>query len=540
MSSILQRSLLLMVLFGGISVLHAQYAVGTSSVVVAGNNVVASASIVPDPIAATWYQKAQFEVTGAQLVHGGNSVQFASPYSYTDAYNTRTAYTSSVSYSTPYDRSTAYTLTANYGGILQFYTYTNGFPAYYYDPCLFSSNWGVSTYIDTHSWSGGTNSPSLNNVVTVSGWSFGSTQSSLLPITVSVSPNNPSLGGGQSQSFIASVSGGPSGRSNAVTWSLSGPGSLSSTGTYTAPAGLISSGSYAYVTATSVADTTKSGTATVYISPISVAVSPASVTVNAGMSQQFTANVNYGANTAVTWSVVNSTGTVVTTSGTVTSGGFYSAPTTPGTYYVRATSAADTSKWAQSTVTVPSVAVAISPTAIGLNQGATQQFAATVTGASNTGVTWSVVNASGSVITDGGTINTGGLYTAPTKGGTYYVRATSVADTTKWAQSSVTVPNSLTVRITKPVNNQYVSNGGTITCVASATDSDPNATLTYEWEINGEIVEGQQISYPLPSWPGFIPQSQAKILSITVTVTDSSGISATATINVRQWGYSVN
>src|SRR6185503_19124416 len=49
----------------------------------------------------------------------------------------------------------------------------------------------------------------------------------------------------------------------------------------------------------------------------------------------------------------------------------------------------------------------------------TQQFTATVTGASDTAVTWSA---------SGGTITAAGLFTAPQIGGSYVVRATSVAD----------------------------------------------------------------------------------------------------------------
>jgi hypothetical protein len=69
---------------------------------------------------------------------------------------------------------------------------------------------------------------------------------------------------------------------------------------------------------------------------------------------------------------------------------------------------------------VPSgVVVTISPTTASLAAGATQQFTATVTGASNTGVSWSAT---------GGTISAGGLYTAPAAGGGYAIRATSAAD----------------------------------------------------------------------------------------------------------------
>ena len=60
-------------------------------------------------------------------------------------------------------------------------------------------------------------------------------------------------------------------------------------------------------------------------------------------------------------------------------------------------------------------------------------FAATVTGAVDTGAIWSVVEA------DGGSIGADGVYTAPAVQGTYHVRAASVADPTKTKDVAVRV-----------------------------------------------------------------------------------------------------
>src|SRR6185436_3252341 len=68
---------------------------------------------------------------------------------------------------------------------------------------------------------------------------------------------------------------------------------------------------------------------------------------------------------------------------------------------------------------VSSVVVTVQPVTASLSPGGTQQFTATVTGASDTAVTWSA---------SGGTITAAGLFTAPQIGGSYVVRATSVAD----------------------------------------------------------------------------------------------------------------
>ncbi len=83
----------------------------------------------------------------------------------------------------------------------------------------------------------------------------------------------------------------------------------------------------------------------------------------------------------------------------------------------------------------PVTAVSVTPATVTLGPGATQQFTATVSGASNTSVTWSLSSATG-------TISSTGLYTAPSSVSTQQtvtVRATSVADTTKYATATVVV-----------------------------------------------------------------------------------------------------
>ena len=75
-------------------------------------------------------------------------------------------------------------------------------------------------------------------------------------------------------------------------------------------------------------------------SPVTVQVSPNSITVLRGMSQRFTANVSGTSNTAVTWNVQeNSQGFDV---GTIDGTGLYTAPqNAEGTFHVVATSQAD-------------------------------------------------------------------------------------------------------------------------------------------------------------------------------------------------------
>lgn len=159
--------------------------------------------------------------------------------------------------------------------------------------------------------------------------------------------------------------------------------------------------------------------------PASVSVSPATAALQTGATQQFTATVTGLSSTSVTWSA---------SAGSITASGLYTAPSTAGTYTITATSTADTTKSGSATVTVtttpPAVSVSISPTSSTIQVGGTQQFTATVTGSSNTSVTWTA---------SGGTVSNVGLYTAPSATGTYTVTATSVADTSKKASATVTV-----------------------------------------------------------------------------------------------------
>jgi Zn-dependent metalloprotease len=199
---------------------------------------------------------------------------------------------------------------------------------------------------------------------------------------------------------------------------------------------------------------------------VTVGISPATATVVAGGTAQFTATVSGSSNTSVTWTC---------TAGTISTAGLYTAPATAGTYTVKATSAADTTKSASATVTVTAagtVAVTITPTTATVSTGATKQFTATVTGNSNTAVTWTAT---------GGTVSSSGLYTAPASAGTYTVKATSVADTSKSASATVTVTSGSTSQLV--LNPSFESgatswSGSTGTIAANGT-SQPAHTGTF-------------------------------------------------------------
>jgi hypothetical protein len=179
--------------------------------------------------------------------------------------------------------------------------------------------------------------------------------------SVTVSPSAISVAKGGTQAFSANITG-EGNPSQAVTWSVTG----GVTGTSISPAGLLTvasaeSAATLTVTATSVVDTTKSGTATVTVTGsepgvpdatvTSVSVSPATPSVERGGTQAFTATVQGTNNPArtVTWTVSGgASGTSISDTGFQTVAATESAETLT----VTATSTADTSKSGKATVTL--------------------------------------------------------------------------------------------------------------------------------------------------------------------------------------------
>jgi hypothetical protein len=287
-------------------------------------------------------------------------------------------------------------------------------------------------------------------------------------IAVRVQPPSAQVKAGGSVSFAALVTGTAS---TSVTWSVqegTAGGSVTSTGAYTAPG---TAGSY-HVVATSQADTTKSASAAVTVTPVvAVAISPSTATVAAGGSLTFTATVTGTTNTAVTWSVQETSGC-----GSVTQSGVYTAPAAAATCHVVATSSADATRSAIATVTVtappPVVTVAITPSTAAIKSCQSVTFSATVSGTSNTAVTWSVQEG-----TAGGSITSAGVYTAPSSAGTYHAVATSQADTTKSATATVTVTDQILSVAVSPTT-ATVPTGGSQQFTATVTTTCGTFTAT--------------------------------------------------------------
>lgn len=159
---------------------------------------------------------------------------------------------------------------------------------------------------------------------------------------------------------------------------------------------------------------------------VTVAVSPTTATVTASTTKQFSATVANATTTTVTWSVQEGV-----SGGTVNATGLYTAPSTPGTYHVIATSTASPMISATATVTVvapPAITgFKASPTAV--TSGGSSTLTATFTGG-----TGSLDHGLGTV-TSGTGVSTGAVTTTTT----YTLTVTNAAGSSVTAQATVSI-----------------------------------------------------------------------------------------------------
>ncbi len=260
-----------------------------------------------------------------------------------------------------------------------------------------------------------------------------------------LSPSSATLTAGGTQQFGANerLSNGGTRIASGVSWSATG-GTVTSSGLYTAGG---SAGTYRVI---AVGQTGHADTAaiTINVPPppppptvTALVLSPASATLATAATQQFTATemLSSGSSrtaTGVTWTA---------TGGTVSASGLYTAGSTAGTSYrviARGTSGhADT---ANITINAPPpppppptvTALVLSPSSASLLTAAIQQFTATEqlsngTSRAASGVTWSAT---------GGTVTSGGLYTAGAAAGSYRVIATGTTGHADTSSITITIP----------------------------------------------------------------------------------------------------
>lgn len=250
-----------------------------------------------------------------------------------------------------------------------------------------------------------------NGQITIAGQTVTVTQAAATSLSISCTPTSGPSTVGQFYTTTCTASGG----TPAYTWSTvsgtlpTGLSLSSSTGNPVTVSGTpTSAGDFSY--SVRVADSGGQTKTQPFIGTIQagvgVSVSPTSTSLYSGQNRQFIATVTNSGNTAVTWSVVPAgTGSLAPSGNTAT----YTAPVvnSPLTVTVRATSQADPTRFGDATITVnPAPVVAVSPKTASLGQGESLNFIATVTGAPDTSVTWSILSGPGSV-------TAAGRYSAP-------------------------------------------------------------------------------------------------------------------------------
>ena len=288
------------------------------------------------------------------------------------------------------------------------------------------------------------------------------TIASSIPVTgVTVSPARSVIDSGQQEHLVATVQGqaGEPNPDQAVTWSTTGPATVTvvADGLFTAPT---VPGVYT-VTATSQANPAKSGTATITVGE-DLMVLPSWVSVSPGAAVSFQAQVTGVANPAVVWSVEEGAA-----GGSVSTGGSYTAPATPGVYHILAVSTASgQAVQGMATVVVgadPQISVQVTPAETTLPPGAVLHFQATVAGSPDTAVAWSA--------SDGG-IDPTGAYTAPAYYGTATITATSHADGTVQGHATVVVSDAGAGQ-----GLQYDANGNLLS----------DGLRTFEWDAENRL-----------------------------------------------------
>ncbi len=319
-----------------------------------------------------------------------------------------------------------------------------------------------------------------------------------------------------STGFIQTVAGTP------LTPGFSGDGGQSTSAELNSPAGLfVNSAGDLFV-----ADTDNSRVRKL-VPGIFVTVTPNPVNVAISTEQQFTAAVTGTSNTAVTW-YVNGVLGGNSTVGTISTTGLFQAPgtiPTPATVTITATSQADstTSGSAQATIvgTGDAVAVTVSttPPVTQVYTSSTQQFAATVTGTTNTGVTWQVNGTPGGSATVG-TIAASGLYTAPAtvpSPATITIQAISQALLSAVGTESVTIVAEPTAAQPTP---QTASPGGTATysLLLNENTGAPGMPITLSC-LQSSLPAGGTCSF---SPARITPGSQAVPFSLTIAVPSAS------------------
>jgi hypothetical protein len=323
---------------------------------------------------------------------------------------------------------------------------------------------------------------------------------------VIVAPTTGSVVLGNQLTFIATVT---NTSDTSVSWSVSGiaggnsaVGTITSAGIYTAPADLPAT-AIVQITATSHADTTKSGSASVTItSDIALALTPNPASVELGATQAFQVGVTSSGHpdAAVRWDL--SGAACPSACGTVDGSGHYTAPgilPSPANVILTAKSVADPSKQISAALTIISNFSLQLSAPSSVPAGGTATIVATMTPVPNsnpsTTLAWSLSGpgCSGTscgtltVVTTqsvgGSSIADSATYTAPGTApnpNTVTVTVTPQADPSKKAQVTIAIQPGVNVSVS-PVTDTLAANHR----VALTVQVNGTSNTTVNWNVNG-------------------------------------------------------
>ena len=177
------------------------------------------------------------------------------------------------------------------------------------------------------------------------------------------------------------------------------------------------------------------------------------------------------------------------------------------------------------------IGVSVSPGNASVTLGATQQFTATVTNATNLSVTWNVNGAVGGNSTVG-TISATGLYTTPQilpLQASVIVQAISQADGTTTGSAQVTIIGGTTVTATIAPPTGSVVLGATQQFTATVANA---ANQSVTWNVNGIAGGNSLVGTISPTGLFTAPQILPQPASATVQATSQADAAATASVLV--------
>ncbi len=360
---------------------------------------------------------------------------------------------------------------------------------------------------------------------------------------ISLSPSSVTLNGGSTQQFTATGSdqfGAVLSVQPSITWSVSaGSGSVTTNGLYTAG----NAAGSATVTATS-SSFSASSNVTINNAAPTVATAAASsanpVTTTSTILSVLGADDRSESSLLYSWSVTskpvgaadptfsaNGTNAAKTTTATFSQVGDYSFLVT-----ITDLGGLTTTSSVSLTVSPTLTSLALSPSSVTLNGGATQQFSATAKDqfgavlASQPSVTWSIASGTG-------TIDAAGLYIAGNSAGSATVQATFGAIT---GTASVTINNPAPTVATAAASSANPVTGTTTSLSVLGADDRGESTLTYSWSTTTKPSGATNPTFSASGTNAaksvIATFSQAGSYTFAVTITDLGGATTTSSVSV--------